>query len=319
MEAGHSQKPILALVMRLGAAAALATMGALVKFANSRGTEFLEILFWRQFLSIPLVFAWAAASGGIATLKTDRPWIHARRAAYGTLGMVFNFGAVILLPLAEATTFGFTSAIWAVILSVLLLHDTVGPWRWGAVILGFVGVIVIARPGSGHFPLYGAAVALSGAFMVALISIQVADLGRTERSQTIVFWFAMMSAPVLALALPFVFTPHDGEGWLLLLAIGLFGTLGQMLLTAALRFGTVASVIVMDYSMLFWATLYGWLIWDRLPPPATWVGAPLIIGAGLLIAWREQILLRPARTAARGDGGQLRPFQGRFAKGGQKT
>jgi drug/metabolite transporter (DMT)-like permease len=222
--------------------------------------------------------------------------------------MVFNFGAVILLPLAEATTFGFTSAIWAVILSMLLLHEKVGRYRWSAVILGFVGVIVIARPGSGHFPLYGAAVALGGAFMVALISIQVADLGRTERSQTIVFWFATMSAPVLALALPFVFTPHDLEGWLLLLTIGAFGTLGQMGLTAALRFGAVASVIVMDYSMLFWATLYGWLFWDHLPPAATWIGAPLIIGAGALIAWREQILLRRRRTRTTEAGGQAAPL-----------
>lgn len=303
MEAGHSERPILALLVRLGAAAALATMGALVKLASTRGIAFPEILFWRQFIAVPLVFAWAGWSGGIATLRTDRPWIHARRAAYGTIGMVLNFGAVILLPLAEATTFGFTSAIWAVILSVVLLRDAVGPWRWGAVALGFIGVIVIAQPGSGHFPLYGAAVALGGAFMVALISIQVTDLGRTERSQTIVFWFAAMSAPVLALALPFVFAPHDRAGWLLLLAIGLFGTLGQMLLTAALRFGAVASVIVMDYSMLFWATLYGWLLWDRLPPPATWLGAPLIIGAGLLIAWREQILLRRGRAIAREDMG----------------
>jgi drug/metabolite transporter (DMT)-like permease len=81
-----------------------------------------------------------------------------------------------------------------------------------------------------------------------------------------------------------------------------------MLLTAALRFGAVASVIVMDYSMLFWATLWGWLIWDHLPPAATWVGAPLIIGAGLLIAWREQILLRGARARARAGGGQAQPL-----------
>ena len=298
MDANPPSRPVLALVIRLGAVSVLATMSMLIKLANAHGIAFLEILFWRQFISVPLVLMWAMAAGGIGTLKTHRPWIHARRAVYGMIGMVLNFGGVILLPLAEATTFGFTASIWAVILSVLLLHEKVGRYRWAAVLAGFTGVLVIAQPGNGHFPLYGAAVALGGAFMVALISIQVADLGRTERSQTIVFWFAAMSTPVLALALPFVAAPHDTEGWLLLLAIGACGTLGQLGLTQALRFGAVASVIVMDYSMLFWATLYGWLIWDRLPSASTWLGAPLIIGAGLVIAWREHRLLRAHRLRA---------------------
>lgn len=299
MQASSSlNRPLLALGVRLGAIAALATMGMLIKLAHERGIGFMEVLFWRQFFSIPLVAAWAAMTGGLAMLATRRHKLHAKRAIYGMIGMVFNFGAVILLPLAEATTFGFTAPIWAVLLSVLLLGEKVGKYRWTAVLLGFAGVLVIAQPGSGDFPIYGAAVALAGAFMVALISIQVADLGKTESSATIVFWFAVMSSSVLALALPFVAQPHDAGEWLLLGAIGFTGTLGQMLLTLALRLGAVASVIVMDYSMLFWATIYGWLIWDRLPPASTWLGAPLVVGAGLVIAWREHVLLRQRRTGA---------------------
>ena len=139
--------------------------------------------------------------------------------------------------------------------------------------------------------------------MIALISIQIADLNRTDKPLTIVFWFAAISTPVMALALPFVFRPHDTTGWLLLLAIGLAGTAGQLLLTAALRFGAIASVIVMDYSALFWATLYGLLFWQVLPPASTWLGAPLIIAAGLVIAWREHRLSRPTlRDVARAEG-----------------
>ncbi|HSG34807.1 MAG TPA: DMT family transporter [Sphingomonadaceae bacterium] len=293
----HQQRPYLALIVRLGAVGALGTMAMLIKLTNERGIDFFEILFWRQFVSAPILLAWAWLTTGIAVLGTKRLKTHGVRAVYGMIGMVCNFGAVILLPLAEATTFNFTSAIWAVLLSVLILKEKVGIYRWAAVILGFAGVIIIAQPGSGHFPLYGAAVALGGAFMIALISIQIADLGRTEKSITIVFWFATLSTPVLALALPFVFQPHDLTGWLLLLGIGVTGTIGQLLLTAALRFGAVSSVIVMDYSMLFWATLYGWLIWDRFPPFSTWLGAPLIIGAGLVIAWREHRLHRERSTS----------------------
>ena len=296
-------RPLLALLIRLGAIAALATMAALIKLASERGIHLLEILFWRQAITIPVLLAYVSMSGGLAMLVTKRPGTHAVRATYGMIGMVLNFGGVILLPLAEATTMNFTAPIWAVILSTLLLKEKVGAWRWSAVLFGFGGVILIAQPGSGHIPLFGALVALGGAFMIALISIQIADLNRTDKPLTIVFWFAAISTPVMALALPFVFRPHDTTGWLLLLAIGLAGTAGQLLLTAALRFGAIASVIVMDYSALFWATLYGLLFWQVLPPASTWLGAPLIIAAGLVIAWREHRLSRPTlRDVARAEG-----------------
>jgi drug/metabolite transporter (DMT)-like permease len=303
MQAGPASRPLLALLIRLGAIAALATMSALIKLAAGRGIHLLEIMFWRQFLTIPIALAWVMATSGIGALATRRPGTHLLRGLYGTVGMVLNFGAVILLPLAEATTINFSVPIWAVLLSIVLLKEQVGVWRWTAVLLGFAGIVIIAQPGSGHFPLYGALVALGGAFMIALISIQIADLNRTEQPLTIVFYFACVTTPLTALALPFVMTAHDRGSWLLLLGIGLSGALGQLLLTAALRFGKVASVIVMDYSGLFWATLYGWLLFETLPPASTWLGAPLVIAAGLVIAWREHRLSRPdERDIARAEG-----------------
>ena len=298
MHSAPAHRPLLALLIWLGAIAALSTMSALIKLASQRGIHLLEIMFWRQFLTIPIALGWVLATGGIGALATKRPGTHFLRGLYGTIGMVLNFGAVILLPLAEATTINFTVPIWAVLLSILLLKEQVGVWRWSAVILGFVGILLIAQPGGGHFPLTGVLVALGGAFMIALISIQIADLNKTEKPLTIVFYFALFSAPLAALSLPFVATAHDPQDWWLLLGIGLAGALGQLLLTAALRFGTVASVIVMDYSGLFWATLYGWLLFAMLPPASTWIGAPLIVAAGLIIAWREHRLARPARREA---------------------
>ncbi len=297
-DAAHQSRPLLALVIRIAGVAALATMAALVKLASERGVHLAEIIFWRQGLSIPMVLAWVMATSSISVLKTDRPWTHAKRGVYGTGGMVLNFLAVTMLPLAEATTFTFTAPIFAVVLSAMLLHERVGPYRWTAVLLGFVGILIIARPGGADIPLLGATIALSGAFMVALISIQVADLGRTDKPIAIVFWFAVTTTPMAALFLPFVATGHSAQDWLLLMTIGVIGGLGQLLFTASLRFGSVASVIVMDYSSLIWATLYGWIIWERLPPGSTWLGAPLIVAAGITIAWREHRLARPVRVAS---------------------
>ena len=291
-----TDRPMMALLMRLLGIAGFATMAALIKLASERGMHMAEIIFWRQLVTVPLILGWALMAGGVGLLATKRPKAHFVRSIYGMLGMVFNFGAVILLPLAEAQTINFSAPIFAVILSILLLRESVGIWRWSAVLAGFAGILVIAQPGSADstIPLYGALVALAGAFMIALISIQIRDLGKTDKPYVIVFWFAVTSVVLTAPLLPFTMQAHSLEDWLLLLAIGLSGTWGQMLVTMALRYGKVASVIVMDYSAIVWATLLGWLIFANLPPASTWIGAPLVVGAGLVIAWRERLLARKA-------------------------
>ena len=283
------QKPLYALGLRLLATLALSSLIMLVKLTSESGVALPEILFWRQVPSGILIFAWLALRGETARLRTKRLPTHARRAMLGLSGMFFTFGAPILLPLAVATTFGFTTPIFAVILSALLLREKIGPIRWLAVVFGFTGVLIIAQPGHAAIPPLGAFVGIGAGFMVALISIQVRDLSRTEESLSIVFWFSALSAPILAAALPFYASGHTPWQWFLLISCGLLGLLGQLLLTAALRYGQVASVIVMDYSALVWATIYGWLIWDELPPAATWLGAPVIIAAGAIIAWREHL------------------------------
>jgi len=113
-----------------------------------------------------------------------------------------------------------------------------------------------------------------------------------------VFWFCLLTVPLLALALPFVGKAHSMETWLLLLGVGLSGAAGQLLLTNSLRFGSAATVIVMDYTALLWATIYGWQVFDELPVANTWIGAPIIILAGTIIVVREGHLARKARRSA---------------------
>lgn len=298
-----AHRPLLAMALRLGAVAVLATLTMAVKYTVDSGIAFGEVLFWRQVATVPILLGWLAWRHEVSRLRTKRLPAHFRRALMGTVGMGFTFGAPVLLPLAEATTLGFTTPVFAVIFSALLLKEKVGPYRWLAVLLGFVGVLVIARP-DGQLPLLGSLVGLGAGVMVALISIQVRDLTRTDEPLSIVFWFAALSTPVLALGLPFVASAHTPQQWALLGAIGVLGCVGQLLLTASLRYGQVASVIVMDYSALIWATLYGWTIWGELPRGATWLGAPLILAAGLVIVWREHRLGR-AEALGRKSAGTL--------------
>ena len=292
-------RPLLALAVRLAAALALATMAMLVKLAGDRGAHLIELIVWRQVLTSVLLGAGLALAGRLALLRTERLPAHARRAATGLLGMIFTYGAVLLLPLAEATTLGFTAPVFAVLIAMVLFRETIGRYRWAAVAMGFAGVIVVMQPGSGDHAgvtLAGVVVGLVAPLMVSLISFQIQDLNTTENPWSIVFWFSTLSAPVAALGLPFVIAAHDPETWGIILAMALTGVLAQMLLTTSLRFGSAAVILLMDYTALLWASFYGYFIFDRAAPASLWLGAPLIIGAGLLIAWRERQLAKAQFT-----------------------
>ena len=304
----HSHhRPILALALRLAAALAISTLFMLVKLAARSGVALPEIMFWRQAVSLPLLLIWLGARGSLSSLATRRLGSHARRALTGMFGMMCNFGSAILLPLAVSTILGFTTPLFAVILTVLVLREGVGRWRWLAVLLGFAGVLAIARPGAIPVSPLGATAGLASGFMIAVISLQIRDLGRTEPPTATVFYFALFGTAMMAPLLPFFITHHTGQQWLMLLAMGTAGTVGQLLLTAALRYGTVASVVVMDYTALIWTTLFGWRVFAQLPPATTWLGAPLIVAAGLVITWREHRLMK-RRQAAEGEGGGSSPL-----------
>jgi len=285
-------RPLMAVILRICAALVLATMSALVKLAGEAGVHLTEIVFWRQAITLPIVFGWTLIVADLASLKPNRFSAHFVRALFGITGMALVYGAVTLLPLAEATTLNFTAPIFAVILAMVLLKEEIGRYRWTAVAIGFAGILIVTQPGNATIDPFGVAIGLGGAFMIALVSIQIQDLNRTETAQGIVFWFCMLTLPLLALFLPFFASAHDATGWLLLGGVGLTGAAGQLLLTTSLRFGSAATVIVMDYTALVWATAYGWLFWDRLPGPALWLGAPLIIAAGTIIVLRERHLAR---------------------------
>jgi drug/metabolite transporter (DMT)-like permease len=304
---GPPQHYLGGIALRLLAMASLSLMFVLVKYIDRAGIHLAESLFWRQALVLPFLLVWIrATTGGFASLKTERIGAHARRAMMGLTGMACNFGGMIFLPMAEATTINLSVPIFAVIFAAVLLGEQTGWQRWGAVIVGFVGVLVVLNPGASFAAGFGGEhgmgtlIALAGAVMTALITIAVRDLGRTEAAATIVFWFSLLSMIPLGIVLPFVYTPHSAHEWLLLVGLGFSGAVVQMSLTGALRLAPVAVVIPMDYSALLWSIACGWWFFGTFPAETTWVGAPLIVASGLFIAWREhrRHIDRPKEVAA---------------------
>jgi drug/metabolite transporter (DMT)-like permease len=278
---------IPAITFRLLSVVAFATMGALIKLAEARGAKLVELLFFRQAMAIPVVVITVIVGPGIATLKTGRLPAHLLRTAIGLSSMACMFLTILLLPLAEATTLQFTVPIFATILGAAVLREPTGWHRWGAVLAGFVGVLIVAQPGSGHIPLIGAITGLSAALLSATVSILLRHIGKTERATTTVFYFSLLSMVPLTPLFLIAVAPHDTQTWMLLVLIGLAGGIGQIAMTSSLSLAPVAVVVPMDYSGLIWATLYGYLLFGALPTHMTWVGAPIIIASGLYIVWRE--------------------------------
>jgi len=289
---------MLGLFLRACAMLLLSTMFMLVKLAGDSGMAPPEVMFWRQAITVPVLLVGLAATGNLALLRTNRMGSHARRAVTGTFGLLCNVSAAMLLPLAEATTLGFTTPLFAVLITALVLRHHVGRWRWTAVVLGFAGVLIVAQPGHVPVSMLGVAAGLGAGLIVAAVSFQIRDLSRTEAPVTCVFWFGAYGALFAGMLMPIYATSHSAWQWLLLIGIGLSGTGAQLLITFALRHAAVATVIVMDYTALVWSTLYGWLIWGNLPLQVTWFGVPLIVAAGMIITWREHRMARAIPPAS---------------------
>jgi len=261
-------------------------MGALLKLASMEGLNAPELVFYRSLFSLPVVLFWVLKRESLASLKPNRPLAHVWRSCLGLLSMGLTFQALILLPLADATAINFTAPIFATILSFLILREDVGVHRWGAVALGFVGVLIVARPGGSSLPILGIAIALVGAVGQAGVTTTLRHLQRSENIAAIVFWFAIAGIVVGGLLMPFFGRLHGLTALALVVAGGLAGGVGQLLMTSSLR-APVSVVSPFDYLQIVAATIYGWLLFSDVPSLHTILGAALIAGSGIYTALRE--------------------------------
>jgi drug/metabolite transporter (DMT)-like permease len=292
MGAPVQQNRLLGIFLRIGAATSFGFMAAAIKLGDRHGVHVAELAFYRFAFGLPPLLAWMALTGNLGAWRTTRPVAHLGRGMLGLTTMVLAFSALTWLPLAEAATIGFVAPLFSVMLSAVVLREPVGRHRWSAVALGFVGVLIVMRPGGEDLPAIGLALALGSALGVAGVTITLRQIGRTESMPTIVLWFTCFSILVTGLFMPFVAEAHDARTWAILVALGLFGGVGQLFLTAALRFAPVSVVVPFDYTQLIWAVLLGWWLWDVRPPPSTWAGAAIIVASGLYTLYRERRLGR---------------------------
>jgi drug/metabolite transporter (DMT)-like permease len=314
---------LLGIVLKIAATFAFAAMSAIIKSVSLR-FPVGEIVLFRSIFAMATLVVWLTRRGEFPhALGTRRKLGHIGRSLAGSGGMFANFIALSLLPLADATAFTFATPLLVVPMAAMTLGETVRPYRWAAVGIGFVGVLVMLSDdlgqGVGATAGYslGATVALAGAFCSAVAMIQTRRLTRSEATGAIVFYFstvtAVISAALLILAAVWpsgapganffagqTFVAPNALEFCLLASIGLLGGAGQILMTHSYRFADASIIAAFDYVSMIWAATFGYAFFAETPSAAVLAGAAVVAGAGVLVLWRERRRrgVRPAAEPA---------------------
>ena len=255
--------------------------------------ESVQTAFFRAVISLVILLPIIAA-GKVKPWQSKRIAGHFWRTFMGTLSMVLGFYAVAMLPLADATAIAFSQPLFSVVVAALIAGEKVRWRRWTATIVGFLGVLVMVRPGEGSLQA-GALVALANAATVALSILLVKRLSDSETPLMILTQFAIFSTILLLPPALWVWRWPDAWGWVLAVGVALTATVGQYFWVQAFKAGEMSAVAPFEYLRLPFAVFVGWLLWDEIPLIWTYVGAAIVIASALYIAHREHQLAKERR------------------------
>jgi drug/metabolite transporter (DMT)-like permease len=274
-------------------------MGALVKLLGQRLDSF-QIAFFRCFFGFLAILPFVLRKKGHHAFRTTHFYGHFLRGAVGVAAMVAGFYAVTRLALTDSTAISFTAPLFMILTAIFMLGEKVR-WRRGlATVAGFIGVLVMVRPDSGTLDV-AAMVGLFAAFLVALSTTLIKRLSATEEALTILIYFGLFSSILTAIPAYVVWRPLTRDEFALLGLVGALGAVGQFCQVRAYAAGELMAIAPIDYSRLIFAGIMGFLLFAELPDKYTLVGAAIIVGSTLYIAYRETHLshLHHAALAAR--------------------
>ena len=268
-------------------------MAVTLRLACAQVSSF-EAAFFRSLFG--LVFSLPLLYGpGLALLRTQNFHLYIVRSMFGALAMLSGFWALAHLPLAEAVSIAYSTPLFVTIGAVLMLGEVVRLRRWTAVVAGFVGVLIIMRPGATKFSL-DTLVALAGAAFAAGSYISIKFLSRSEPADAVVIYMNMIIAPLCLIPALWFWSWPDAAGWFWLVLTGLLGTLGQFCMTRAYHAGEVSALTPINFIQLPVVVICAYFLFDQKLDVATAVGAGIIVGANVYIARREARLARAAQT-----------------------
>jgi drug/metabolite transporter (DMT)-like permease len=270
------------------AVGALSLMDACMKILAPHYSPF-QVASVRGFSALPFVVVWVGLRGGYGQLLRVRLGLHIARAVLGIMMLAAFAYALRHLPLSEAYSIFFVAPLLITALAVLILKERVDWTRWFAIAIGFCGVLIVLRPtGAGALTIPGLAV-LATAVGYALSAITVRVLGRTDTTESMMFWLmTLVGIGAGVLALP-EWRPIQSAHWIVIGGLAVTGSLGQFAITEAFRVGEASFIAPFEYTALAWGVGLDWYIWRTTPSPVTIVGAGVIIASGLYLVRRERV------------------------------
>ncbi|MBL4626830.1 MAG: DMT family transporter [Roseicyclus sp.] len=291
------QNPLRAIALKIASVCVFVTMASLIK-SSADVIPPGQAVFFRSFFAIPVILAWLLLKHDLAHgLETKNPMGHFWRGFVGSCAMGLGFAGLGLLPFPEVTAIGYAAPILVVIFAAMFLGEQVRLFRLSMVALGLGGVLIVLSPRFNVDPetadaaqALGATLVLMGAVCAALAQVFVRKLVQTERTAAIVFWFSITATGLSLLTLPWGWVWPTPFQFLTLIAAGLAGGVGQILLTSSYRHADASLIAPFEYTSMLLAIIVGYSVFGEIPSASMLGGAALIVTAGILIIWRERQL-----------------------------
>lgn len=290
--------PLKGIFFKLISAILFACMSALVRLSGET-TPIGQIVFFRSaFAIVPVLVIYAWRRELASAVRTSRPLGHVGRGMLSVGGMYTNFASLVRLPLADATAISFAAPLITVALAAVILKEKVRIYRWSAVCIGFIGVIVMLIPhlGVGSREAVTSAASIGALFAVIAVFcnagtvIQTRRLTQSETTPSIVFYFSLFCAIAGALSLPFAWHSPTWPELAGLVTLGMLGGLAHIFLTESYRYAAASVVAPFDYTSMIWAILLGYWVFGEIPTVAVYAGSAIVAAAGLFVIWRERQL-----------------------------
>ena len=286
------------IVLLILASFVFSLMALLIKLLGQR-LHITQILLVRQ-IGMVIMVAPAILRNFPGSLRTARPKLQLIRVLCALVAMLCGFTAIIHMPLADATAIFFAKSFFVTVFAVFFLAETVGVYRWSAVLIGFIGVMIMLQPGTDNFSIYGLA-SLVGAAGAAAVMILLRLLSRSDSADTIMTYGSLGVGLVMIVPGIYFWQQPTASEWYLLAAVAVVSYFGQRCNIFAYKHGEASLLASLDYVRLLWATLFGFLVFDQLPGTSTWFGAVIVVAAAIFTIYRETRRKSRLTTAASGN------------------
>lgn len=270
--------------------ALFSVMGGLIRYLSLNDIHPFMTAFIRTLVAVLFLIP-TFSKVGIKGLKTDRLGLHCFRGVMSAIGVIASFYAVSVIPLAVSTSYSFAAPVFATILAVIFLKEKIRLPRITAVIIGFIGVLVLLRPGSAPFNS-GVAAALIGAFTVAFTIICIRSLSQTDKPNVVAVYALLFTLPISFLVALTEWKIPEPEFWWAVIMVGFCAALAQYSIAKAFSQSETTAILPIDFTRLIFATTIGYIFFSEVPDFYTFFGASLILASAVYAAHRESIRKR---------------------------